>query len=54
MSSIAENSALAANGLVMSQAALPHEVCRPPGYQDPAGLNRQALRHRAARQNELR
>jgi hypothetical protein len=29
MSSIAENSALAADGLVMSQAALPHEVCRP-------------------------
>jgi hypothetical protein len=45
MSSIAENSALAADGLVMSQAALPHEVRGSPGYQDPVGLNRQALRH---------
>jgi hypothetical protein len=46
MSSIAENSALAADGLVMSQAALPHEVCDPPRlYQDPVGLNHRALRH---------
>jgi hypothetical protein len=34
---------LSADGLVMAEAALPHEVCPGPRDQQPAGLDRQRL-----------